>query len=111
MIIFDISESSSFMKKELVEALTTVIDPELHVNIIDLGLVYAIKLDEEKMHIITEMTLSSRFCPMGESIISAVKNCLERSFPGFTAAVQLVWDPEWNYDFISVNGIRKLRGF
>lgn len=110
MITFDISPPYRYMEHELVDALKTVIDPELNVNIVDLGLVYALALDPIELSIRIEMTLSSKFCPMSESILSAVKNCIERSFSGFKAEVVLVWHPAWNYDFISPAGIRHLRG-
>lgn len=110
MIMFNLPEEYRYIEHELVDALKTVIDPEVNINIIDLGLVYAFALDQNEMSIRVEMTLSSKFCPMGESIVSAVKNCIERSFSGFKAEVELVWAPIWNYDFISPAGLRQLRG-
>jgi metal-sulfur cluster biosynthetic enzyme len=110
MINFDINDKFSFMKMEIVEALRRVIDPELQINIIDLGLVYAIKIDEVERKIVIEMTLSSPYCPMGESIFAAVKNSLEHNFTDFKADVQLVWDPIWSYDKISDEGKKLLSG-
>lgn len=98
-------------RTQVVAALKTVIDPELQVNIVDLGLIYFIEMNEDFRTILIEMTLSSKSCPMGESILSATKNCMERSFEAFKAEVKLVWDSEWNADFISAAGIRKLRGY
>ena len=73
---FDITNHLSFMKAEILETLRLVLDPELHINIIDLGLVYGVSIDEAGKQISIEMTLSSSYCPMGESIVSAVKNCI-----------------------------------
>lgn len=98
-------------RTQVVAALKTVIDPELQVNIVDLGLIYFTEMNEDFATILIEMTLSSKSCPMGESILSAAKNCMERSFEAFKVEVKLVWDPEWNADFISAAGIRKLRGY
>jgi len=98
-------------RTQVAEALKTVIDPELQVNIVDLGLIYFTEMNEDFRTILIEMTLSSKSCPMGESILSATKNCLERSFEAFKVEVKLVWDPKWNADFISAAGIRKLRGY
>lgn len=89
------------------ETLRLVIDPELYINIIDLGLVYGIDIDPEKKLVNVEMTLSSSYCPMGESIISAVKNCIEGHYE-YSAAVNLVWEPVWSYDNISDEGKRLL---
>lgn len=110
MIIFDVPDTSRHMKDELVQALKTVIDPELHVNIVDLGLVYTVKVLPNEMIIRIEMTLSSRFCPMGESIFTAVKYCITRCFDAYQTEVALVWEPAWNYDFISPEGVDQLRG-
>lgn len=98
-------------RTRVITALKTVIDPELQLNIVDLGLIYAIDVDEAGMPLRIGMTLSSKSCPMGESILSATKNCLERAFEAFKGELKLVWEPEWNADFISAAGIRKLRGY
>ncbi|PYF70601.1 metal-sulfur cluster assembly factor [Pedobacter nutrimenti] len=96
---------------DIPSALKTVIDPELNLNIVDLGLVYALKLNETTRQFLIEMSLSSKFCPMGESILSATKNCMERTFPDYMTEVTLVWEPEWSYKFISEEGLKTLRGY
>jgi metal-sulfur cluster biosynthetic enzyme len=106
---FDITDHLLFMKAEIVETLRLVMDPELHINIIDLGLVYKVDVDEPGKQINVDMTLSSSYCPMGESIVSAVKNCIEGHYAGFTASVELVWEPIWSYDSITEEG-KKLLG-
>lgn len=108
MTSFDITDPLSFLKEQMMETLRLVIDPELHINIIDLGLVYGIEIDAAKKLAKIEMTLSSQYCPMGESIVSAVKNCIEGHFDGYTATVELVWEPIWSYDNISDEGKRLL---
>ncbi|HEY1008158.1 MAG TPA: metal-sulfur cluster assembly factor [Sphingobacteriaceae bacterium] len=107
MIQFDITDQSSFMKLEIIEVLRRVIDPELGINIIDMGLVYAIRVAEER--ILIDMTLSSPYCPMGDSILKGVVNSLEQAFPGFEAVVTLVWEPAWSYDQLTEEG-KKLLG-
>ncbi len=105
---FDITDHLSFMKVEITETLRLVMDPELHVNIIDLGLVYRVKVDETANRIDIEMTLSSSYCPMGESILSAVKNCIESHYTAYTCNVNLVWEPVWSYHSITEEGKRLL---
>ena len=95
------------MKLEIIEVLRRVIDPELGINIIDMGLVYAVRVAEER--ILIDMTLSSPYCPMGDSILKAVVNSLEQAFPGFEAVVTLVWEPAWSYDQLTEEG-KKLLG-
>lgn len=105
---FNITDPLASFKIEIVEALRLVIDPELHVNIIDLGLVYEVEVASEGKKILVVMTLSSRHCPMGESILSAVKNCLSDRFEGYEVEVDLVWEPAWTYDNITEEGRRLL---
>lgn len=111
MITFKLPAHLEHLESGFTEALKTVIDPELNVNIVDLGLVYALKLDETGRFIVVEMTLSSKFCPMGESILLAVKNCMGRNFPDYTTDVMLVWEPQWSYTCISEEGIKILKGY
>ncbi len=86
--------------------LKQVIDPELGINIIDLGLVYAIESTPESIAI--EMTLTTKGCPMGEAIMSDVNQKLESHFPDKKIAVTLVWEPPWSPEQISEEGMRLL---
>jgi metal-sulfur cluster biosynthetic enzyme len=108
MANFNITNPLSFLKEQMMETLRLVMDPELHINIIDLGLVYGIEINESEKLINIKMTLSSSYCPMGESIVSAVKNCIEGHFTGYVTEVALVWEPIWSYDSITDEGKRLL---
>jgi metal-sulfur cluster biosynthetic enzyme len=108
MASFDITDPFLFLKQQMLETLRLVIDPELYINIIDLGLVYDIDIEAPEKLVTIKMTLSSSYCPMGESIVSAVKNCIESHYEGYTATVNLVWEPVWSYDNISEDGKRLL---
>ena len=78
----------------LVEALKEVVDPELFVNIVDLGLVYDVNQDEEgKVNV--EMTLTSPACPAGPQIISDAKNALEKLEGVTEASIKLTMTPPW----------------
>ncbi len=110
MINFDITDSNSFLKMEIVEALRTVIDPELNVNLIDLGLIYEVEIDDTQALIIVTMTLSSSHCPMGDAILQSVENCLEHQFKEYKPQVKLTWTPQWTYERISEEGLKQLRG-
>ena len=70
-------------------ALQNVMDPEIGLNIVDLGLIYQLDFDESERKIYCAMTLTTQFCPMGESITTAVKENLELSFPDYMAAIDL----------------------
>lgn len=81
-------------KAAALNALYQVIDPELLINIVDLGLVYDLDFQQEATITVT-MTLSTPFCPLGEAITTGVKNALETPFPDKAVDVRLVWDPPW----------------
>src|SRR5690606_274820 len=92
-------------KQQAIGALSQVMDPELFVNIIDLGLVY--DLDFQKPdEIRVTMTLSTRHCPLGDTIQNGVRNALHIAFPDRNVAINLVWEPEWNFDSLTEEGRR-----
>lgn len=80
----------------LIEALKQVIDPELMVNIVDLGLVYSINRDDRKIYV--EMTLTSPACPAGPQIVQQSKMALERLRDVDEAEIKLVMSPPWTPD-------------
>lgn len=80
----------------LIDALRQVVDPELMINIVDLGLVYSINQTERK--VVVEMTLTSPACPAGPQIISQAKMMVEK-LPGVqTAEIKLTMSPPWTPD-------------
>ncbi len=99
-----ISDSSYNLELQVLNALYEVNDPELNINIVDLGLVYEVRVDEVAGQIMIEMTLSTRSCPLGGLITSHVKVAAEGALPGYTAEVNLVWSPKWTSDRISEAG-------
>lgn len=104
----NITDHSSFKKMEVVENLRTVLDPELQINVIDMGLIYDIEISDNPDIILINMTLSSSHCPMGEAILHSVKNCLENAYPNDQINVNLVWEPAWTFERISEEGRRLL---
>lgn len=77
----------------LIDALREVIDPELMINIVDLGLVYSINHTDRKVHV--EMTLTSPACPAGPQIIMQSKMALEKLDGVETADIKLTMSPPW----------------
>jgi FeS assembly SUF system protein len=79
----------------VIEALRTVFDPEIPVNIFELGLVYKVDVDDQDVvHI--EMTLTSPMCPVAETLPDEVRAKVEAVEGVSGAAVEVVWDPPWN---------------
>lgn len=91
---------------QVIEALKDVIDPELGVDLINLGLVYGLELVGDNVKV--SMTLTTPGCPMHGSIEKDVLMTLER-LPGIEwVDVQIVWDPPWSIDRISEKGRQQL---
>ena len=92
----DAMESAAEFDPEAVrEALRTVIDPEIGMNIVDVGLIYRIAVEGDT--VVVDLTMTSPACPMGDMILEEVEAVLRRCLPpGYTPALQLVWEPPWS---------------
>jgi metal-sulfur cluster biosynthetic enzyme len=77
------------------KAIRAVKDPELNLNIIDIGLVYDVEVDEESGDVRVQMTLTSPGCPAGAEIISDVKRVVGDMEGVRAVEVELVWEPYW----------------
>ncbi|MCC6187219.1 MAG: metal-sulfur cluster assembly factor [Chitinophagaceae bacterium] len=89
-------------------ALRNVIDPEIGLNIVDLGLVYQLDFDDEQQIVYCRMTLTTQFCPMGESITESAKSALQQCFLDCRIELNLSFEPVWNQSLISEEGKRFL---
>ena len=87
--------------------LQEVIDPELAINIVDLGLVYEISYSDEA-GIKVLMTLSSKGCPMGDVIMNDIEKVLESKYPQIKRTVELTWEPAWTTDRVTEKGMSEL---
>lgn len=105
----EIQFNSPFAREEMKAqiALMQVIDPELNINIVDLGLVYGVDFSISGQ-ITVRMTLSTPHCPMGDAIEQGVRNVLGKAFPERESVIELVWEPEWNFHMISEAGKQQL---
>jgi len=82
---------------DFIEALKEVIDPELMINIVDLGLIYSIAQDEENPRLVkVDMTLTSPACPAGPQLVQQSKMALERLHDIDEAAITMVMSPPWS---------------
>ena len=93
---------------EVFETLKYIIDPEVGINIVDLGLIYKVSLDGELLEI--ELTLTTPGCPMSGTIVNATEQILLKRFPNLDVKVNLVWSPAWSTEMISEEGMRQLEG-
>ena len=89
------------IQERVIEVLRTVYDPEIPVNIYDLGLIYRIELNDDATELSVDMTLTAPSCPAADFILEDVRQKLE-TLSGLTKVdVQLVFEPEWNKDMMS----------
>jgi len=86
-------------RDNIIDALKKIYDPEIPVNIWDLGLVYSIDISDKE--IVLQMTFTSPTCPMMEEILEMVKQNIVNVAHGVPVRVELVWDPPWNLSMMS----------
>lgn len=106
----DIITNNPVKSGRALTALEEVLDPEIGLNIVDLWLIYQVDFDETEKMVFVSMTLTTQFCPMGESIRDQVLSVLEENFPGYNIQIHLVFDPPWSSALISENGKKFLNG-
>ena len=81
----------------IVEALKQVFDPEIPVNIYDLGLIYEIDIDDDG-YVDVKMTLTTPGCPVAQTFPGIVENAVKAVAGVIDCSVELVWDPPWTQD-------------
>ena len=87
--------SGSDLHARVIDALRTVYDPEIPVNIYDLGLVYGLDIDDETGHVVIRMTLTAPGCPVAQTFPSIVEESVLDAAGVNSVEVELVWDPPW----------------
>lgn len=96
------------LDSRILEALRSVIDPELGVNIVDLGLVYGAAVMPAG-ELLVQMTMTTPVCPLSAYLTRQVRHVLRRAFPEVERIdVQLVWDPPWHPSMMSAEARRQL---
>lgn len=95
------------LEEQSIEALKDVVDPELGVNIVDLGLVYGLAWDEENEALIISMTLTSAGCPLTDVIEEDISRALDGLVKAFR--INWVWMPPWGPERITNDGRDMMR--
>jgi len=92
---------------EILEALRGVVDPEMGINIVDLGLVYDMGAQDGDVHV--TMTMTTAACPLGESLADEAAAVIRQRVRGVkSVSVQLVWDPTWQPSMMSASAREQL---
>jgi FeS assembly SUF system protein len=95
------------LERDIIRALRQVYDPEIPVNVYDLGLIYEIKVDEEH-EVYVQMTLTAPNCPMADYVVEQVKSAVE-DVPGVVSVkIDLVWEPIWDKSRMSEEALVEL---
>jgi len=103
----DLTElSAAGTEEDLWEALKDVVDPELGINVVDLGLIYGLHLEDDNS-VTIDMTLTSAACPLTDVIEDQTNTALEGLVNGF--AINWVWMPPWGLEKITDDGREQLR--
>ncbi len=87
------------VKEDIISALKTVYDPEIPVNVWDMGLIYDIDIQDTE--IVIKMTFTSPTCPMMEELMQQVKEAVQSVSGDVSVRVDLVWDPPWDLSRMS----------
>lgn len=95
----DLRDPNAFRIAEVTELLRQVIDPEMGLDVVNMGLIYDIRCDAHRIQVI--MTLTSRGCPMGQSIVGQAAERLQEHFQDMDVHVHVVWEPKWTADRMS----------
>lgn len=93
-------------KEKVLAILRNVVDPEIGINVVDLGLIYEVEINEKSL--LVTMTLTTPGCPMHESMLQWVKNILEKNETKLKVEVKLVWEPAWTPSLMSADAKAQL---
>ena len=95
-------------KKDVMKSLRECYDPEIGISLVDMGLIYDVKVDKDKVHI--KMTLTTPGCPMHSFMVQDVREKVKALKGVKGVEVELVWDPPWTPDRMS-DEVKKKLGF
>jgi FeS assembly SUF system protein len=95
------------VEEKIIDALRLVYDPEIPVNIYDLGLIYDVQISEAN-RVVVKMTLTAPACPVAGSIVAEVERRVENIPEVTSATVELVWDPPWTKEKMSEAALLEL---
>jgi len=95
----NIESNKKVSKDEIIKCIKTVMDPEIPVNLYDLGLIYKIEIDDNNVKV--DMTLTNPNCPVAGEMPANLGKSVEKVKGIRSIQVKLVWDPRWHKDFMS----------
>lgn len=103
----DIKINKEELKERVIEALKTIFDPEIPVDIYELGLIYEVNIDDQ-FNVETVMTLTSPSCPVAGSLPQEVEDVVANVYGVKDSCVELVFDPAWSQEMMSEEALLEL---
>lgn len=100
------NSTTSLNAADVARVLSGVYDPELGLDVVSLGLVYGIDVDDESIDV--RMSLTSMGCPLEEVIVGSVQTALTRAFPRHVVSVDIVQDPPWRVEMADYEALVRL---
>lgn len=97
-------------EEQVREAIRPVVDPELMLSILELGLIYGVKVLDEGKKVVVTMTLTSPMCPAGPQIITGVKHAALSVEGVESAEVEMVWEPPWDPTTMATDDVKDVLG-
>ncbi len=98
---------TSITQEQVMDSLKQCMDPEVPINIVDLGLIYGVKITEDNK-VDVKLTMTTRGCPLHETLVSDVKRYVNKVSGVNDVNVEIVWDPPWTPDKMSEEAKKKL---
>jgi len=95
-------------EEAILNELKEVIDPELHINIVDLGLIYGLKIDQAEKSVEVTMTLTTPGCPLSYVFRELIPEAIKKVEGVKDVTINLVWDPPWDPERISEDQLEEL---
>lgn len=93
-------EGDDALRDEVLRALDTVVDPEIGLSVVDVGLVYGVRVEPSRVHV--RITMTSAACPVAELIADEIRNAVGAVLPDARPVeVELCWDPPWTPERMS----------
>ncbi len=93
-------------KDQVMQKLEEVIDPEIGLNIVEMGLIYGVEIKEDSVNV--KMTLTAPGCPLQNTLVAIAKDSLQQ-IPGIKdVKIEIVWDPPWHPSMLSEDAKKKL---
>jgi metal-sulfur cluster biosynthetic enzyme len=97
-------------KDEVIAAIQPIVDPEINVSIVELGLIYDVEFEEEQSQVNVKMTLTSPACPVGPQIMAAVHGKVLELEEVENVDIQLIWSPPWDPRTMATEDVRMTLG-